>query len=133
MMNLSRLNIKFVKNVAKLNVMRNTNIYKIAFFFDNEWWHTEITGNQIATHALSFSFGDSIFSLYDEQADDEFEFKFKSNDKKYKATFAIDDVTKINVYNDLGDDDYLETGNIPYIVLKVENSGNVIYNIGDEI
>ena len=133
MMNLSQLNIKFVKNVVKLNAMRNTNIYKIAFFFDNEWWHTEITGNQIATYAMLFSFGDSISSLYDEQEDDDFEFKFKSNDKKYKATFAIDDVTKINVYNDLGDDDYLETGNIPYIVLKVENSGNVIYNIGDEI
>ena len=24
-------------------------------------------------------------------------------------------------------------GNIPYIVLKVENSGNIIYNIGHEI
>lgn len=113
--------------------MKNINIYKIAFFFDNEWWHTEITSNQIATYAMCFSFGDSIASLYDEQEDDDFEFKFKHNNKKYKATFAIDDVTKINVYNDLGDDDYLETGNIPYIVLKVENSGNIIYNIGDEI
>lgn len=132
MMNLSQLNIKFVKNAVKLNVMKNTNIYKITFFFDDDWWYTDMTANQLATYALNNSFGDSIHDLYEEQNDDYFEFKFTSNGKKYFAVYSIGNVSKLNIYNDDEEGTIVEK-NIPYLVIKVENSGNIIYNLGNEI
>jgi hypothetical protein len=80
--------------------------------------------------------GDSMSDVLSE-TNGWFEYRFVQNGKEYMATFSYDDVKLFNVFETSGDpesdnyDENLVASDIPYIVLKVKQDKNELYNVCD--
>ena len=53
--------------------------------------------------------------------------------ERFAVEFSYKDYTKLNIYKIDGDDEYLVEENVPYLVLKIENGEDIIYNLVENI
>jgi hypothetical protein len=121
------------KNV---NFIMEQKIYSVAFPFMGEYFYCDIPANYIADSVANDIMGDSMADTLSEH-EGWFEYRFEHNGKSYMATFSYDSVKMFNVFEAFGNpesDDYDEcivAKDIPYIVLKIKQDKNVLYNVCD--
>jgi hypothetical protein len=53
--------------------------------------------------------------------------------ERFAVEFSYKDCTKLNIYKIDGEDEYLVEENVPYLVLKIENGRDIIYNLTENI
>ena len=111
------------------------NIYYIAFPFKGEYQYVKFTANQIANVAIPY--GDDILEFRCENEGQDFLKRIYHNGKGYDVTFGTTP-TVVSVYfpDDLEDETLAGTlveKNIPYVVLKIEQNKNELYNLTDNI
>lgn len=119
-----------------INFIMEQKIYSVAFPFMGEYFYCDIPANYFADKIVNDLMGDSMADVLSE-TEGWFEYRFTHNGKSYMATFSYDDVKLFNVFETFGDresDDYDENlveSDIAYIVLKVKQDKNVLYNVCD--
>lgn len=123
--------------------MINTNKYQIAFPFKNQYEYTSFNANELANIVLEDIVGDAMYDICSEY-NQWFRHEFKRGDKRYRATFSVDDVTTISVYEIFGfvennngeeidHEEILVEKDIPYIVLRIDNGEDTLLEISDLI
>lgn len=119
-----------------INFIMEQKIYSVAFPFMGEYFYCDIPANYFADDIANDLMGDSMADVLSD-TNGWFEYRFVQNGKEYMATFSYDDVKLLNVFETSGDpesddyDEHLVAGNIPFIILKVKQDKNVLYNICD--
>ena len=119
-----------------INFIMEQKIYSVAFPFMGEYFYCDIPANYFADKIANDLMGDSMSDVLSE-TNGWFEYRFVQNSKEYMATFSYDDVKLFNVFETSGDpesddyDEHLVVSNIPYIVLKVKQDKNELYNVCD--
>lgn len=119
-----------------INFIMEQKIYSVAFPFMGEYFYCDIPANYFADKIANDLMGDSMSDVLSE-TDGWFEYRFVQNGKEYMATFSYDDVKLFNVFETSGDpesdnyDENLVASDIPYIVLKVKQDKNELYNVCD--
>lgn len=112
------------------------NKYCITFPFMGEYQFAYFTANQLANAVLPCT--DDILDFKCENKDQDFTYPLTINgNKKYEVTFTPDKPQCVNIY-----DAYDENGNeggyivekeIPWLLVKVEKNGEILYNLGDNV
>lgn len=124
--------------------MEKVNQYTVGFYFEGGFEYTTFTANQMCNIFIANVTGDD--SIYDMNSEygQWFEHEFEKKGKRYKATFAVGNPLKFNVYEIIGGDDeeeedemLVEEG-IPYVVLKIarlDDKGLIeeMYNLVDNL
>lgn len=119
-----------------INFIMEQKIYSVAFPFMGEYFYCDIPANYFADDIANDLMGDSMADVLSE-TNGWFEYRFVQNGKEYMATFSYDDVKLFNVFETSGDpdsddyDEHLVVSDIPYIILKVKQDKNVLYNVCD--
>ena len=118
--------------------LKNTNIYTIAFPFKGEYHYPKFDANQISMMLFLGICGDALADHLTD-VDGWMSYRFSVDTKKYLATFGIDNVLSISVYEYHGDpdnNDYDETlveDKIPYHIIKIDNGTETTFNISDNV
>ena len=104
------------------------NYYTATFQFQGDFHFVTFNSDMLANNAvMEDDFSDYKFNHIGQYFDE----KIWHKGKKYSVNFNFSDVSKFNVYDE---EDTLVEEEIPFLVLKVENSdGEIIYNIVDNI
>ena len=119
-----------------INFIMEQKIYSVAFPFMGEYFYCDIPANYFADIIVNDLMGDSMADVLSE-TNGWFEYRFVHNSKEYMATFSYDDVKLFNVFETSGNprsddyDEHLVVSDIPYIILKVNQDKNVLYNVCD--
>jgi len=114
----------------KLNTM---NKYTITFPFKGEYQFVYLTANQMANAILDST--DDIITFKFEHEGQDFESRINVQGKDYDITFNSDNPRTFNVYDvdEDGSGGYLVEEKIPWIVLKIEQNNETIYNLSDNV
>lgn len=119
-----------------INFIMEQKIYSVTFPFMGEYFYCDIPANYFADKIANDIMGDSMSDVLSE-TEGWFEYRFNHGGKSYMATFSYDSVKLFNVFETFGNpesDDYDEcivANDIPYIVLKIKQDKNVLYNVCD--
>ena len=116
----------------------NMNIYKIAFPFKGEYYFASMDANAIANDVAERILGDCMLDVSCEH-NQEFLFRFVGADKKkYLAAFSYESADMLNIYETNGKDpdaadydEWIVEKDIPYLILRVDNNGETIFNVSD--
>ena len=124
--------------------MEKVNQYTVGFYFEGSFEYTTFTANQMCNIFIANVTGDD--SIYDMNSEygQWFAHLFEKKGKRYKATFAVGNPLKFNVYEIIGgdkeeeEDEILVEEGIPYMVLKItrlESMGlrEEMYNLVDDL
>ena len=111
------------------------NKYCITFPFMGEYQFAYVTANQLANAVLPCT--DDILDFKCETPDEDFNYRISCKGKSYDVTFTPDKPHCVNIY-DAYDDDGVECGyivekEIPWLLIKIEKNGEILYNLGDNV
>lgn len=112
--------------------MKYTNIYKIVFHFRGDYRYFDFDSNMLANKVLHSVLGDYIIDISVDEGQ-YFNKTFTVDMERFVVEFSYKDYTKLNIYKIDGDDEYLVEENVPYLVLKIENGEDIIYNLVENI
>lgn len=119
------------------------NKYYIAFPFMGAFQYITFTANEIANEVVKQ--GDDVLEALENAGQAPLHIIYGEKGKQYEVTFAYGNPHKLNVYEYIsderyddpeydGDGGYIVEKDIPYILLKIEDSdGKVIYNLTEHI
>jgi hypothetical protein len=112
--------------------MSRANIYKIVFHFRGDYRYFDFDSNMLANKVLYSVIGDSILDISVDKGQ-HFNKTFTVGVERFAVEFSYKDCTKLNIYKIDGEDEYLVEENVPYLVLKIENGEDIIYNLTENI
>lgn len=114
----------------KLNTM---NKYTFTFPFKGDYHYVYMTANQLANGILDST--DDVLDFLWENEGQGFEQRINVDGKEYDVTFAHKNPKCFNVYDvdEDGESGYVVEKDIPWLLLKIEQGENEVYNLADNL
>lgn len=107
--------------------------YTIAFPFKGEYQFLTLTANQLANALVTKNIDMPDFMLEEINKEDLNEI-ITVKGEKYVVGFGHFDPSTVNIYE--YEEEYGGTvidGDVPYLLMKIEENNNILYNISDEL
>lgn len=112
--------------------MRHANVYKIVFYFQGDYRYLYFDSNMLTNKVLYSVLGDAMLDISVDKRQ-HFNETVTVGAERFAVEFSYKDCTKLNIYKIDGEDEYLVEENVPYLVLKIENGRDIIYNLTENI
>lgn len=104
------------------------NRYYVTFLFKGEYQFVNFDANQLANAVLPK--GDDLSDFMYRDKKQYFTGTIWHNSTEYEVVFSLRGANCLSVYNTEENGGYLVEGDIPWLVLKIENGdGDVVYDI----
>ena len=108
------------------------NKYYVTFLFKGDYHFVNFTANQLANATLSH--GDDLSDFLFNTEGQNFTATIWHDNKEYEVVFSLKGAKMLSVYDTEENGGYLVEGDIPWLLLKVEDkNGDTVYRLTDFI